>query len=455
VTTIVSFVIVIGLLILIHELGHFFVARWTGVGVERFSIGFGPVLLRWKGKETEYCLSVIPMGGYVKMMGEEDNPLEGGGGATYDPAKAFAKKPLWARFLIVFAGPGMNLVLAAVIFAVVLGTLGRPVWPAAVGRVSDGSPAATAGLRTGDTIVAVNGRPIEYWEDLERSLSSARGRPLELRVRHEGAERTVTVTPRMRSVPDPVFREPRETWDIGAGPQLVPQISSVSADSPAKRAGLQAGDVVTAVAGQPVFTPEDLVEAIRSRPGQAFPITIERDGQTMTLTVTPDAVREKGTDGQEREVGRIQAGIATKTVRFEPYNPILAAGYGATKTWDMTILTVKGLWKLVSRQIDSSNIGGPIQIATEAGRQAKDGMASLALFTAIISVNLGVLNLLPVPMLDGGHLLFFVIEAVLGRPLAARKREMAQQVGFVLLMLLMGYALYNDLVRIDAFKFFR
>jgi regulator of sigma E protease len=455
VTTIVSFVIVIGLLILIHELGHFFVARWTGVGVERFSIGFGPVLLRWKGKETEYCLSVIPMGGYVKMMGEEDNPLEGGGGATYDPAKAFAKKPLWARFLIVFAGPGMNLVLAAVIFAIVLGTLGRPVWPAAVGRVADSSPAAAAGLRTGDTIVAVNGRPIDYWEDLEHALSGARGRPLELRVRHEGAERTVTVTPRMRSVPDPVFREPRETWDIGAGPQLIPQISSVSADSPAKRAGLQGGDVVTAVAGQPVFTPEDLVEAIRSRPGQAFPITIERGGQTMTLTVTPDAVREKGTDGQEREVGRIQAGIATKTVRFEAYNPVLAAGYGATKTWDMTILTVKGLWKLVSRQIDSSNIGGPIQIATEAGRQAKDGMASLALFTAIISVNLGVLNLLPVPMLDGGHLLFFVIEAVLGRPLAARKREMAQQVGFVLLMLLMGYALYNDLVRIDAFKFFR
>src|SRR4029077_14117636 len=142
-----------------------------------------------------------------------------------------------------------------------------------------------------------------------------------------------------------------------------------------------------------------------------------RGGQTMTLTVTPDAVREKGTDGQEREVGRIQAGIATKTVRFEAYNPVQAAGYGAVKTWDMTVLTVKGRWKLVSRQIDSSNIGGPIQIATEAGRQAKDGMASLALFTAISSVNLGVLNLLPVPMLDGGHLLFFVIEAVLGRPL--------------------------------------
>jgi regulator of sigma E protease len=454
VTTIVSFVVVIGILILIHELGHFFVARWTGVGVERFSIGFGPVLLRWRGKETEYVLSAIPMGGYVKMVGEE-NPLEGGGGPVHDPRRAFSLKPLWARFLIVFAGPGMNFVLAAVIFAIVLATLGRPVWPAVVGKVTEGSPAATAGLRTGDTVVAVNGQPLAYWEGLERAIAASSGRPLQLRVRRDGAERTLTVTPRLRTVPDPIFREPRETWDIGAGPQLSPQISSVSPGSPAERAGLKPGDVVAAVAGQPVYTPEDLVEAIRSRPGQAFPITVERDGRTQTLSVVPEAVKEKGPDGQEREVGRIQAGIATKAVRFEPYGPLQAVAQGGVKTWDMTVLTVRGLWKLVSRQIDSSNIGGPIQIATEAGRQARDGVASLALFTAIISVNLAVLNLLPVPMLDGGHLLFFLIEAVLGRPLSLRKREVAQQVGFVLLMLLMVYALYNDLVRIDAFKFFR
>jgi len=454
VTTVLSFVLVIGILILIHELGHFFVARWTGVGVERFSIGFGPVLFRWRGAETEYCLSAIPMGGYVKMMGEE-NPLEGGGTPTYDPAKAFALKPLWARFLIVFAGPGMNLVLAVVIFAAVLATLGRPVWPATLGRVTPDSPSAAAGLQTADTVVAVNGRPISYWEDLDRALAASAGRPLELRVRRDGTERTVTVTPRLRTVPDPIFREPRETWDIGAGPQLIPQISSVNPGSPAERAGIKAGDVVLSVDGQPVYTPEDLVEAIRTRPGQSFPITLERDGRALTVTVTPDAVKEKGGDGQERQVGRIQAGIATKTVRFEPYDPVTAVRYGITKTWDMTVLTTKGLWKLVSRQIDSSNIGGPIQIATEAGRQARDGMASLALFTAIISVNLAVLNLLPVPMLDGGHLFFFVIEAVLGRPLSLRKREVAQQVGFVLLMLLMVYALYNDLVRLDAFKFFR
>ncbi len=157
-TTVLSFVIVIGILILVHELGHFFVARWTGVGVERFSIGFGPVLARWRGKETEYCLSAIPMGGYVKMVGEE-SPLEGGGTPAYDPQKAFALKPLWARFLIVFAGPGMNFVLAAAIFAAVLATLGRPVSPAIVGRVAEDGPAVAARLQSGDIVAAVDGRP--------------------------------------------------------------------------------------------------------------------------------------------------------------------------------------------------------------------------------------------------------------------------------------------------------
>jgi regulator of sigma E protease len=450
---IVSFVVVIGILILIHELGHFFVARWCGVGVERFSIGFGPVLLRRRGKETEYVLSAIPMGGYVKMMGEE-SPMEGGAALPFDPKKAFALKPLWARFLIVFAGPGMNLVLAAVIFAAVLATVGRPVWPAVVGKVSESTPAAAAGLRTGDVITAVTGTPIRYWEDLERAVAESNGRPLALSVRRGQSEQTLTVTPRRKPVTDPIFKEQREVWDIGAGPQLVPQISSVAPDSPAANAGLQAGDVVVAVAGQPVYTPEDLVEAIRTHAGKPLDLTVERDGKRLTPSVVPDAVKDKTPTGEEIVVGKIQAGIATKAVRFEPYNPVLAVGYGVQRTWDMTVLTVKGLWKLVSRQIDSSNIGGPIQIATEAGRQAKEGMGSLALFTAIISVNLAVLNLLPVPMLDGGHLFFFVIEAIMGRPLSVKKREAAQQLGFVLLMLLMVYALWNDLNRIGAFKLF-
>src|SRR5207237_1289081 len=232
---------------------------------------------------------------------------EGGEAIPYDPQKAFALKPLWARFLIVFAGPGMNFVLAVAIFAVVFATFGRPVWPAVVGRVLDGSPAAAAGIKTGDTVLELNGRRVLYWEDLERALADSGGRA----------------------------------------------------------------------------------------------VTVERGGKTLTLTVTPRAVPEKApATGQESTVGKIDAGIATKSVRFEPYGPVAAVEHGAVRTWDVTVLTFKGLWKLVSRQIDSSNIGGPIQIATEAGSQAKEGLGPRAIFTAFISLNLAVLNLLPVPRLD-------------------------------------------------------
>jgi regulator of sigma E protease len=455
VTTIISFVIVIGILILIHELGHFFVARWTGVGVERFSIGFGPVLLRWRGKETEYCLSAIPMGGYVKMLGEE-NPLEGGSGALpYDPKKAFALKPLWARFLIVFAGPGMNFVLAAVIVAVVLSTAGRPVWPPAAGRVTESGPAATAGLKSGDVVTAINGKSVSYWEDVDRAVAASEGKPLELAIKRGDATQTITVTPQQTTIQDPILREAKTAWDIGAGPQSVPQISSVNPGSPAELAGLQPGDVVMSVGGKRVFTAEDLVQTIRSRPRQALPMEIEREGKRRTLTVTPNAEEEKSATGETTQVGRIQAGIGSKAVTFVAYDPVRAMWHGITWTKDMTVVTVKGFWKLVVGTIDRSNIGGPIQIASMAGQQAREGLAPLAMFTAIISVNLAVLNLLPVPMLDGGHLFFFIVEAVLGRPLSLRKREAAQQLGFVLLMLLMVYALYNDIVRLNWFNFLK
>jgi regulator of sigma E protease len=453
VTTILSFVAVIGILILVHEFGHFFVARWTGVGVERFSIGFGPVLLRWRGKETEYCLSAIPMGGYVKMVGEE-SPLEGGGSPAFDPAKAFALKPLWARFLIVFAGPGMNFLLAVLIFSAILASVGRPVWPAVVGRVAPDGPAAVD-LQAGDVVTAVDGRRIEFWEDLDRAIGDSEGRPFRLTVTRGTEQREIQIAPRRTTVRDPIFKEQREVWDLGAGPQLTPQIGAVNADSPAERAGLKTGDAVESVADQRVFTPEELMQAIQKRGGQTFEMVVQREGKPVTVRVTATTVKEKSPSGQDVEIGRIGVGIVTKVVRYETYNPVLAIGYGAVRTWDMTVLTAKGLWKLVTLELPLSNLGGPIQIATEGERQRREGLGSLALFTAVISVNLAVLNLLPVPMLDGGHLLFFVIEGVLGRPVSLKKREAAQQLGLVLLLLLMVFAIYNDLVRIDAFKIFR
>jgi regulator of sigma E protease len=453
VTTIVSFVVVIGILILVHELGHFIVARLSGVGVERFSIGFGPVLWRFKGPQTEYCLSAIPMGGYVKMMGDDENPLEGGKTGAFDPSKAFTLKPLWVRFLIVFAGPGMNFVLAAAIFALVFMVLGRPVLPAVVGRVIEGGPAAQAGLGVGDRVVAVDGQPIKYWDELVGAVQDSQGETLQVTVRGASGERKVALTPTKTTTRD-VFGDRHDLWDLGARVFVAPQIGEVIAGLPAVKAGLQSGDTVVALEGRPTRTWDELAEAIQKRPGQPTTLTVQRGAETLTVPVTPNTVKDRGPDGAEVEVGRI--GISPVPITtYVRSNPVMAVWEGVARTVEVTKLTAVGLYKIVTRQIPASNIGGPIQIATTAGEQARQGLPSLAFFTAVISVNLALLNLLPVPMLDGGHLLFFVCEAVLGRPLSVRKREVAQQVGFLLLMLLIVFATYNDLARIDVFRFFR
>ncbi len=452
-TTIVAFVAVLGILILVHEFGHFLVARLAGVGVERFSVGFGPVVWRYRGKRTEYCLSAVPLGGYVKMMGDDENPLEGGKTGQVDPARSFNNKPLPVRFLIVFAGPVMNGVLAVVIFALVFMLLGRPVAPAIVGRLADGGPAARAGLSVGDRIVAVDGRPVLYWEDVMRAVQDLRGETIQFMVKSDGTERKVGVTPAKTEVRD-LFGDARETWDIGARPFAAPVIGEVLVGLPAERAGLKSGDVVVAIEGKPVRTWDDLAESIHERPAQPTRLEVKRGAETLTVSVTPTVVKDRGPDGKEIEVGRIGVGPAAATT-FVRSNPAAAVWQGLTRTAEVTELTAVGLYKIAVGQLDRRNIGGPIQIAVTAGEQARQGLPSLAFFTAVISVNLFLLNLLPVPMLDGGHLLFFACEAVLGRPLSVRKREVAQQVGFVLLMLLMVYAVYNDLDRIGLFRIFR
>jgi regulator of sigma E protease len=445
----VSFVVVLGVLIVVHELGHFLMARLAGVGVERFSVGFGPVLWRFRGKETEYCISAIPMGGYVKMMGDDENPLEGGRAATFDPAKAFNGKPLAARFLIVFAGPAMNFVLAAIIAALVFVLVGRPMAPAELGRLTEGGPATQAGLRTGERITAVDGKPVQYWEDVARAVQAAAGRSLQVTVRGPAGERTVALTPTAVKRKD-LFGDEQSVWEIGASPYLPASIGDTIAGDPADKAGLKSGDVVTALEGRPVLSWDELAERIHQRADQPTQLEVKRGSETLTITVTPKKGKIPGPDGKETEVGLvgIRPGGLTTLVRS---NPIVAAWEGLTFSVDVTMKTAIGLYKIVLGRIPRDNIGGPIQIAKTAGEQARQGLASLAFFTAVISINLFLLNLLPVPMLDGGHLLFFAFEAVLGRPLSVRKREVAQQVGFALLMLLMVFAFYNDFKRIGLF----
>jgi len=445
-----SALVALGALIFIHELGHFLVAKAVGVGVERFSLGFGPRIWSFQRGETEYCISIVPLGGYVKMTGEEAHGEEvihpGTDAPGVDPAKSFARKPLWARILIVFAGPGMNFALAAVIFSLVFAAAGVPVYPTTVGRVLPDSPAAQAELRPVDEVVAVDGRPIDHWGELEERVVRSGGRPLKLTIVRAGERREVVVSPRRVDAKTP-FGEPTQVWSIGTAPYLPPVVGEVQPGMPAAEAGVQPRDRIVALNGQPIETWDELADMISQRPGETITLTIERGGSRMEVSVTPRIVKDRDPLGNEVQVGRI--GIARGTSQtFRRMNPIAAVVKGVARTWDVTVLTAVSIWKLLSGTIPASNIGGPLQISMAAGQQAQQGFVSYAFFVALISVNLAILNLLPVPMLDGGHLLFFAIEAVLGRPLSLRKREIAQQIGLALLMLLMVFALFNDISRL-------
>jgi regulator of sigma E protease len=447
---VVSAAVALGALIFIHELGHFLVAKAMGVGVERFSLGFGPRIFSFRRGETEYCVSIVPLGGYVKMTGEEATGEDAIHPTTEapstDPTKSFSTKPLWARGLIVFAGPGMNFVLAAAIFSVVFAVVGVPVLDPTIGRVTPDSAAAQAGLHPRDQVAAIDGKPVEHWGEIEEAVTRSNGRPLALAIVRDGVRQDVTVTPRKVPVRTP-FNEPAEAWSIGARPYLPPVVGEVRPGMPAAEAGLQPRDRVVALNGQPIETWDELAEMISTRADETLTLRIERGGSRMDVTVTPRVEVERDALGKETKVGRI--GIATATSQsFKRSDPLTAFGRGVARTWDVTAITVVSIWKLVTGTIPASNIGGPLQISMVAGQQAQQGLVSYAFFVALISVNLAILNLLPVPMLDGGHLLFFAIEAVLGRPLSLRKREIAQQIGLALLLLLMVFALFNDLTRL-------
>jgi regulator of sigma E protease len=454
VTYVMSALVALGILIFVHELGHFLVAKGLGVGVERFSLGFGPRIWSMRRGETEYCVSIVPLGGYVKMVGEEahgEELIHPAADATgSDPAKSFVLKPLWARFLIVFAGPAMNFALAAIIFSLVFGVVGIPVFAPIVGRVLADSAAAQADLRLQDEVLAINGQPIRHWGEVEQAVASSRGGPLRLSISRAGERRELTVTPKLVPARTP-FGEPTEVLSLGAGPYFAPVVGEVMPGMPAAEAGLRPQDRVLALDGRPIETWDELAETISKVPGQAVTLTVERgrapSAQRLEVAVTPRAITERDPLGNEIQVGRI--GIArTSSQTYQRLDPVRALWEGTRRTWDVTVLTLVSIWKLVTGTIAASNIGGPLQIGMAAGQQAQQGLVSYAFFLALISINLAILNLLPVPMLDGGHLLFFAIEGALGRPLSMRKREIAQQIGLALLMLLMVFALFNDISRL-------
>ncbi len=338
----------LGILIVFHEFGHFLMAKLSGVGVLTFSVGFGPKLWVRKKGETEYALSAFPLGGYVKMVGEDpDDEVQ-----QSDIERSFAHKGLFKRIVIVAAGPGFNLLLAVVLLLVVFLFYGVPVLSTRVGGVEKGSPAERAGIHKGDVIVALNGNNVKSWEELSRGIKTSAGAPITLNLKRDNQDIPVTVQPAKREGKN-IFGEKREEWMIGIGSEM-----------------------------------------------------------------------------------SIQKG-----------SPGLAVIKAFQQTYEYARITLVALYKMIRGEVSPSNLGGPILIAQMAGQQAQEGLGSFLGFIAVLSINLGVLNLLPIPVLDGGHLLFFLVEAVIGRPVAVKHREMAQQVGVFLLMLLMVYAFYNDIAR--------
>jgi len=441
--TVVTAVIVLGILIFVHELGHFLMAKRAGVGVLKFSLGFGPKLAGVRRGETEYLLSALPLGGYVKMIGEDpgDESPE-----AADPRRSFARKPVGTRALIVLAGPLANFLLPVVIFWAVFMFVGQGYFLPVIGTPETGSPAAAAGLQAGDRIQAVNGAAVGRWEEVAEAVQGSAGRPLELTV-SRGAERVdVRLEPRVERSRD-LFGQEVERWDLGLQPLVSTRIGQVIPGHVAQEAGLQTGDRIVAVEGRPVAEWEQLAKAIHASPGRPVSLTVERDGKQFTLTVTPRPTPQAPGGAGEAEIGLIGISPAPES-QYRRLDPVRGFGAAVTKTLDMSVLIVQGVIKLLQGQIAADTIGGPILIGQMAGEVAQRGLLELLTFTALLSINLGILNLLPVPVLDGGHLLFALIEALRGKPVSLRKREIAQQVGIVLLVALMIFATYNDLFRL-------
>lgn len=445
---VLAFLVAIGVLVAVHEYGHFWMARRLGIRVLRFSIGFGRALWQRKAADgTEYAIAAIPLGGYVKLLDEREGPI--------DPAladQAYNRKPVWARILVLLAGPLANFLFAVAAYWVLF-VAGVPALKPVVGDVAADTVAARAGLRAGDEIVAVGPRGTATREAAVLALLDQLigGRPIALTLRDaqgDTRETALAVDGDRRALTEPGALLPGLGFDFWY-PLVPARVGKVLPGSPAERAGLREGDSILAVAGQPVEDFAALVALVQPQPGARLDFTIERDGAALDVPVEVEAQREG-----ERLVGRIgvqpaapgelPAGMRT----LERYGPLGALGRATDKTWDMSALTVRMLWNVATGDVSVKNLSGPINIAEYAGFSARQGILSFLSFLAIVSVSLFVLNLLPIPILDGGQIVYQLAELAKGSPLSDRAQAVGQQIGLLLLLMLMSFAFYNDLSRL-------
>lgn len=445
--TILSFLVALLILVSIHEFGHFYVARRCGVKVHRFSIGFGKVLWSWRDKQgTEYALAALPLGGYVKMLDEREGNV-----APEERHMAFNNKTVWQRIAIVAAGPLANFLLAILLFWILLLQGQRDLIPV-IDKVEPGSIAAHAGLESGQEIVAVDGEPTPTWSALNRTLLNRLGESgrISFKVAYPDSsfnyESEAQLVDWLRESADP---NPIEGLGITLFlPKIPPIVGEILTASPAEKAGLKVGDRIVGVDELVIDDWQSWVEYVRKHPGNALQVSLERDGQVSQVTLIPELVEEGG-----QRIGRIGVGVKAYTIpedMIRSYDYSIAGAFvaGVNKTWETSGFVLLSVKKLILGEISTKNLSGPITIAKVAGSSAESGLKSFIGFVALLSVFLAVFNLLPIPVLDGGHLFYYLIEVIKRKPVSDRVQMLGYQVGLFLVVSLSILALYNDIMRL-------
>jgi len=437
-----AFLVAIGPLVIFHELGHYWVARLCGVKVLRFSIGMGRIVWsrRFGPDQTEWAISALPIGGYVKMLDARDPST--GPVAPSDEAREFTRQSVWKRIAIVAAGPLANFLLAIVVMALLF-MHGKQEPGTRLHAMAPASAAYQAGVRGGDSVVKVNDRPVQSWAEMRweivRAAIDKRAAELEVRGAAGATYRAVIPASRVAGLNvdgDVMGALGMQMWR----PQ--PRVDEVLAGGPAARAGMQAGDVIVAIDGKAIADFDDFTRAVQPAAGRALQLTVLRQGRQVMLALTPERDPASG-----NAVVRVLVGQTPEMVLVQE-GPLGALAKGAQRTWETSTMTLKMIGKMVVGQVSLKNVSGPLTIADAARQTARSGLETFLEFIAFVSVSLGVMNLLPIPVLDGGHLLYYSLEVLTGRPVSARIGEIAQRAGVGLLFMLMALAVFNDLVRL-------